>query len=223
MSQYISEIKYRRTEDGVRDVYEIVMTKPHTRYLDWFWTRKVVPLMHQLGVFPDCKEISESVAAYFAASRTLRMKVTDEKVMAICVGDGAMPRTSVLLALTTKWQVIAIDPDMEKAKDKIKCILSQVGRLRVLPHRIEEVPLAPEDFDGIERLLLIHVHSHASLSASLQSFRKAGWLGEILVVSIPCCVPDDLNADLHKSFQDAGILSPQNLVNLYKIAPKGNL
>ena len=220
MSQYISEIKYKRTEDGIRDIYEITMTKPHTRYLDWFWTRKAVPLIHQLGVFPDCKEISESVAAYFAASRTLAMKVTDEKVLAICIGDGAMPRTSTLLALITKWRVLAIDPAMVTAMDKVDNILSQVSRLRALPYRIEDAPLAPGDFEGIKRVVLIHVHSHASLSVSVGRIREAGWPGEILIVSIPCCVPDDLNVCTHKNYQDAGILSPENQVNLYRIVPK---
>lgn len=68
----------------------------------------------RLKVFPDAKELTESFAANNAIRNHLASEYDprDERVTVIAVGDGNTPRTAALCAFLTKWQCVAVDPEM---------------------------------------------------------------------------------------------------------------
>lgn len=70
------------------------------------------PTLLEMGLFPNCKEITESVACLAAIDMYLDIRFSDTKVLGIVVGDGSTPRTAALLAARSKWNVVSIDPAM---------------------------------------------------------------------------------------------------------------
>src|SRR6188474_1758259 len=76
------------------DAVELVIRRPTTRYLDQFLALRCAPDLIASGVFPNAKEITESMAAVRALWRNARVDRHDPRVAAICVGDGVTPRTA---------------------------------------------------------------------------------------------------------------------------------
>eukprot|EP00966_Prymnesium_polylepis_P001815 41589-Prymnesium_polylepis.1 len=64
-----------------------------------------------MGLFPNAKEISESMACMQAIVEHIdAAAVRDPSVLALVLGDGRTPRTGALLARRTRWRCISIDP-----------------------------------------------------------------------------------------------------------------
>jgi hypothetical protein len=98
---------------------EIIQRYRNVRgYMDEFIRLSCAPELLQLRVFPDAKEISESMGALDAVRRNCSF-IFNEDDLVICVGDGSTPRTATLFALMTNMQIVSIDPalrDLDKYK-----------------------------------------------------------------------------------------------------------
>lgn len=82
-------------------------------YVDRFLKWDCGPALLEMGLFPNAKEISESMACLLAIDNHLQLRFDSADVLCIVVGDGATPRTAALLAARTKWKrVVSIDPAM---------------------------------------------------------------------------------------------------------------
>ena len=206
------KIQYKNSENG-HEIFEVQVPKMSTRYLDWAWRLKCLPDLHQLGVFPNVKEITESMAGYRAVSQGLQLSPGDKDTLLLCVGDGKYPRTGVLCAHMSRWTCISIDPAMKKIESKINSIVHNVERLNCYPRRIENLGKIKANPD--KRFVILHVHSHAKLSNSLLAL-KLHENQRVDIVSMPCCEPDDLGIAPDITYCDHGILSPQRTVNIYK-------
>ena len=84
----------------------------------------------KLDVFPDAKDISESMGALRAATLyshlslrkdaeksrrdALRSRWKEENIWCICIGDGSTPRTATLISFLTVWNLFSIDPGLKK-------------------------------------------------------------------------------------------------------------
>ena len=176
--------------------------RPKLNHLDWFLAHSRAADL--LPLFPNAKEVTESVAAYRAVQRSAAYRLSDRNVSVAVIADGHTPRTAALFALSTAWQARSIDPALSRYAARSRPI---IDRLHVLPYRIEDLPpclCGPADD-------IVAVHSHAPLSEAVR--RLAG--RRTLVVSMPCCFPDDLPWPPTESYRDAACLCQHNVINLY--------
>lgn len=152
--------------------------------------------------FPNAKELTESFACFNAVRKMLGSASFAENLTCLVPGDGTAPRTAALFALRTRWNVVSVDPIM-----KPRWVL---GR-----HRIERLTARKLKVEALEvlvaeRVVVVSCHSHASLLAGLLRVSAERYD----VISLPCCVPDDIGSPT-KTWLDRGCWSPQNRINAY--------
>lgn len=176
-----------------------------TKHLGRFFALNTAPEIMATRVFPNIKEITESMGAWIAVKEHLvntgKLVLSDPNVTVYCVGDGHTPRTGTLVSFLSKWSVVSIDPVVRKVPAGVK-------RVAIIKSKIEDVPK-----QKAKKSLILAVHSHASLAVCVEKLK-----GEIAtyVVSIPCCYPDNLGKP-NIQYVDDGILSDKNTVNIYFI------
>lgn len=173
------------------------------RYLNRFFKMNTAPLLMSAKVFPNIKEITESVGAFVAIQDHLIDKCvsrTDE-VDVYVIGDGHSPRTGALIACLTKWNVKSIDPQMRGEQWGIK-------RLETYKSKAEEL-----SFEGNNNsAVVVCVHSHAKISDCLKMLHG---YSEIHLVNIPCCFKADIDKKPNVSYTDIGIQSEKQKVEIY--------
>lgn len=152
--------------------------------------------------FPNAKELTESFTVFNAVRKTIGAFRFGEDITCVVPGDGTAPRTGALFALRTRWNVISVDPIMHR-----RWVL---GR-----HRIDRLVARRLPISAIEPIKAAHVvvaacHSHAPLSQVVKIIHA----DRLDVVSLPCCVPDDIGIP-SRSWLDRGCWSPENRVNIY--------
>ena len=88
-------------------------------YLTLFIKWECAPKLLGLRLFPDAKEITESMGCLYAIrahARECGFNFATRDVTAVVVGDGAKPRTAALACFLTRWRrVIAVDPILDPA------------------------------------------------------------------------------------------------------------
>ena len=178
---------------------------PSLKYVNEFVRMKCSPDLIKYELFPNVKEISESMTALVAVRKYLGAKsFGDENFTVIDAGCGRMPRTAALFAFLTRWQCYAVDPllQMNNSNNSIK-------RLQKINGLIEQQRF---DIDGT--CIFLAVHSHISLPIALQNVKAK----RIIIVAIPCCKPLILKKYKPvKEYEDEGCLSPKRLVRMYDI------
>lgn len=183
------------------------------RYLDEFVRTKPSADLLALGLFPNAKEITESLAAYNAVRTHLRrFSLSDRGVTLAAVGDGHTPRTAALFAVRSAWTCHSVDPALRETGSNgvvgrpVSRGWRRIDRLTVHPRRIEDVAIEAE------RVVIVAVHSHAPLDAALRSVRAQ----DVAVVAMPCCVPQDLGAPPDVAYEDDGVWSPQRTIRVWR-------
>lgn len=161
--------------------------------------------MLHLGLFPDAKEVTESYGALNAVRTKLKQyDFNDPDITLVSVGDGTTPRTAALFAFRTKWNCISIDPLLKNCCDYEE----KIQRLTCYDSKVEEIYPTLLDF---ERVVIVAVHSHASLQNILQHVK-----GKVRsLVAIPCCVPY-VHSIKSIEWQDSGIWSPKNTLKVWR-------
>ena len=189
--------------------------KVSLRYLDEFIKLKCASNLIQANLFPNAKEITESMGAYNTVRKYLweRFHPGDSNVICIVVGDGHTPKTGALFAYRTRWTILSIDPVMYRAKlDMGQGLYAPAGieRLTVVRDKIQSrylgIPLETK------KILFICIHSHAKLSDCIKQVKGA----KACLVNIPCCIPSDLSSLPDISYEDWGIHSEKRKIEIYK-------
>ncbi len=184
--------------------------QPTDRMINEFLRLGCAPGLLATGVFPNAKELSESMAAFESVRQGLieagRDKLLgDPSVVFYDIGSGRAPRTAVVAAFRSRWKCVAVDPMLAPLSDRLR----QVDRLHLAPLRIEDYTLPAED--AAKMAVVTCVHHHASLSATFDTLRLGERPGYCLV-SIPCCFTDDLDLDWDLVRENWGIRSPRRTV-----------
>jgi len=163
------------------------------------------PLIHDL--FPNFKEVTESFTVFQAVRDHLSdISLQDPSVTVIAVGDGSTPRTAATFATRSKWRAVSIDPQLRR----FTRAMQKIQRLACDPRRVEET------LTICETAILVAVHSHAKLPASIASVRAK----RLAVVALPCCVDlsiPGLAPDLQ--YDDYGCISPDRTVKIWRSVP----
>jgi len=80
-------------------------------YLDRFLRWECGLMLQELALFPNAKEITESVACLQALEKHGAAPLSEANTLCAVVGDGSTPRTAALLAMRSKWRrVVSVDP-----------------------------------------------------------------------------------------------------------------
>lgn len=176
---------------------------PH--YFDEFVKLKCAPDLLALELFPNGKEITESFGAYNAVRNYIlpktNIKLSQEDVDLVCVGDGCTPRTAAIFAFRSKWNCYSIDPAL-RMKD-----YSKIKRLTLYNKKVEEM-----EFSTNNPLIIVMVHSHATIKNTLAHVRSTK---ERHLVTIPCCIPHEIPNKTYLGYMDTGIMSEKNTVKIW--------
>lgn len=171
------------------------------KYMHKFISYNCAPDILERGIFPNGKEITESMGAFDGVRKHIIRSdslLKNKDITLISVGDGNTPRTATLFAFLTKWNCISVDPFMKERE-------WNVDRLSTYKGKIEDLNLHYKD------VIIVAVHSHASMRETLKHVtgdRRS-------MLAIPCCVPyNDINPTIE--YRDMAIWSPKNLVKIWR-------
>lgn len=160
-------------------------------------------------LFPNGKEVSESMAAWWAIRHYVvpgRVDERSDNVTVVVVGDGTKPRTAALIAHMTKWQCISIDPLLPN-----NGAFGNIERLAMCKTKVQHARL---DLSNSGHVIVVGVHNHATVPEILSGilFDSADF------VMIPCCVDQQVVGHAYVSstvrFTDQAIWSPKNTVEV---------
>ena len=197
----------------------------HIRYIERFYRRKCMRDLVDLDVFPDVKEITEAEAMRHAIVKLLRVHEGHDTNAVLVIGDGATPRLGALLAYTTGWLSISVDPALKRIhyteSNRMICIRSVIEDMDEVIHQINlGMEAKGKGCDYYTRIVVAAPHSHANLEKGIDVARKAfPNLKRLDAVAMPCCVRQSLegqgvrNCDMR--YEDLGIWSAKNVIQVW--------
>lgn len=181
---------------------------PVFRHVNEFLGLRCAPDLLALGVFPrgsTAKEVTESMSAFVATRKVLGVeRFGDGSVRLLDIGAGRSPRTGALFAFRSRWEVVAIDPELRADK-----WTGKIQHLECIPKRIQDVRI---ECPGLAVITL--VHAHVQVVAALRSVEATDYL----VVALPCCVPHDLPLEPVFQYGDFGCWSPKRQIKVWQLS-----
>lgn len=179
---------------------------PSRRYFDEFLELRCAVDLMLNKLFPNSKEITESMTAFNAVRRFLRLErhggtkmLADPNVTMFDVACGSTPRTAAMFACRTTWSTVAIDPVLRENS------AGTIQRVQTISKKIEDV-----SFD-VDTAIVTAVHAHVSLEKIRSSIKAR----RMLLVAMPCCKPLELSAQPYIEYDDWGCWSPKRTVKVY--------
>lgn len=213
-------VNYQETSTELK----VTFKKASLKYLDEFIKLKCAPDLLLNKLFPNAKEITESMAAFNAYRKNLIFSYppNEEKTTCLVVGDGVVPRTGAVFALRTKFNVISVDPAMRLPYEHPWAYHLNINRLLMLKAKAEEEmwDLYLGNPKDIDKLIIIAVHSHAPLDKLIKRIEIKTGYKEFVIISNPCCYEDNIEhldtITKIASYNDWGIHSEKRRINIYK-------
>ncbi len=172
---------------------------PHDMFLvDYMmrWIEKFNIPLSTFGKNKKTKEISEAGAGiYYATSFEL-----EGSVRCYVIGEGKVPRISLILSKITEWDIVSVDPLIPRTeiRDGVSYISNYDSSLDV------------SDQTNFNNIVIIGVHSHNRMKAFYDKITTPNKL----LVAIPCCVPVNIPNPTY-DFHCPGIMSGKNKVLIY--------
>ncbi len=166
---------------------ETTINIPLLNHLDWFWYKlktEQFPFDLMKELFPNFKEVSESVSAIRTLLKITNLKKNPQTILSI--GDGIKPRTGSLFALCSDPQsyIASIDPILRPMEK------NTLSNLFLYPLKIEDWLNQNEDIIKAEcnQLIVSCVHSHAKFNnymPKLFSLIKPNT--KVIIYAMKCC------------------------------------
>ncbi len=179
------------------------------RHIDEFIKLRCAGDLLERRLFPNAKEITESMATYNAVREYVLPNAGfdygDSDVAVVSVGDGVVPRTAGLFAMRSAWHCFSIDPKMREKDYRIK-------RLIHFKLKIEEWKY---DFCAYSHVVILLVHSHATVKNTLRHIMSSQRDTCFHLVAMPCCVPQDIVNKSCVYYRDTGVWSPKNEIKVW--------
>jgi hypothetical protein len=178
---------------------------PFQRHINEFFKLSCASDLIEKKLFPNAKEVTESMAAYEAVRKHVYHKedfrFDDPGITLVAVGDGHTPRTGALFAFRTAWKCYSVDPVLRMRDYKI-------DRLKLINKKIEDIQPIVGD-----KMVVVAVHSHADLREVEK--KVISTTGNRSFISIPCCVKQELDYIKDYEYTDRGIWSSKNIVKVW--------
>lgn len=191
--------------------------KPTSRYINEFLKLKCAPDLLLMKLFPNSKEITESFATYraFLYHFVESLPLHDSDTVLISVGDGRTPRTAATFAFRSHFECHSVDPHL---KDIAKW--KSIDRLYLHPICMEDFKV---DLKG-KNVVVVAVHSHANLQSTVNTIKSNNGR-PVVVIALPCCVPQELERNQTKCspdyvYSDWGIWSPEREFRIWNFIDK---
>ena len=210
-------VNYNETSTDLK----VTFKKASLRYLDEFIKLKCAPDLLLNHLFPNAKEITESMAAFNAYRKNLMFSYppTEEHTTCLVIGDGVTPRTGAVFAMRTKFEVTSVDPVIRLKLGHI--YHENINNLVMLKERAEKIYydiFCPKY--TLNKLIIVAIHSHAPLDKLIKRIEETTDIKEFAIISIPCCYEDNIEHldTINKiaSYNDWGIHSEKRRINIYK-------
>lgn len=163
--------------NGYKNPTELVLFGKNNRHKEILETSSAIHHLTEYFTL-DFKKEKESKTNPKHVAHSMGKMTDNAKIRVICVGDGIGPAVGYLLAATTKWHVVSVDPLM---RDEW---LTQtlVPNLTCLKEKMEDVKLGAGTYDFD---IIVAVHSHANLDFLWR--RLLTHSQRVVALSIPCC------------------------------------
>ena len=203
-----------RMERGNAGAITLTVPGRTIHHIERFWRRRCATDLWASGVFPNIKEVSEAESMRHAMVRRLDMDERSHSTLAIVVGDGRKPRLGALLAFTTGWTAVSIDPACDGDWGAVRRLTTI--RERVENVTVEEIRTAAPDPLG--RVVIAAPHSHARLDDAVTLARAAFPQAKRLeAVAMPCCVSQTIAERAHCDvrYEDLGVWSGKSVIQLW--------
>ncbi|KAF0744762.1 hypothetical protein Ae201684_001217 [Aphanomyces euteiches] len=207
---WISKSNWTRTDDSDDQNGKISL-----RYLDEFiGDLKCSAKMLEWGLFPDAKEVSETMGVFNALRHVLihmqdKASTNTFRNGIVVVGDGVTPRTAAMFAYRTKdWMCYSVDPLM---KDDEEMPWNTMGNVVAIRDKIENVRIR------LNKAIVVLVHAHVTIEQALHAIQADDI---VAVLTLPCCNwygRQELCFDRHPDFvyDDMSILSTHREIRLW--------
>ena len=193
-------------------IINIEVKQPTLRYIQEFLDLKCRDDLLKTGWYNNAKEITESMAIFNAFRKYIWKYLENLNPLIWVIGDGVYPRTAGLFVFRTPYWVVSIDPQL-----RIPSYLhtfESIKRLICIKSKIEEIK-ENNIFKLFDIFILVFCHSHASIVKSVITLKR--FCKKFYIISMPCCVPDDLPILPFKSYEDYGVFSIKRTINLYRL------
>lgn len=171
------------------------------KYFDELTQSCKFQLMLNLKLFPNAKEISESMAMYSAIKNKLKLPL-DGGFNCVVVGDGHTPRTASLIAMHSNYKCYSIDPNL-----KMKFTWKRIERLSMYDMKVESVSMK---FD--EHTIIILPHSHVNLKTCLEQISAPSYT----LITMDCCFDNSLKQNPDIEYCDDAIWSIKNKIKIWE-------
>lgn len=210
-------------EEESYNAVRVTIKKPTLRYLDEFISLRCSLDLLGLKLFPNAKEITESMAAFNAVRRNISYKAQinydGSNISLFDIGCGQMPRTAALFAMRTKWKCYAIDPKLLTYTDAIPFF--PINNLYHGQCKFEEMLFPEESRNNI--FIFTLVHAHIDLEEIIKFIHKYR-PPYAYIINIPCCEfsHDEIIKKNHSllpliaEYEDFGIHSPMRHIYVYE-------
>lgn len=177
------------------------------KYIARYFSLNSSAEMQELNLFPNIKEISESMAMYYCVANYLSnweldINLKNENINIFVFGDGKTPRTAGLFSFMTKWKTYSIDPNMGDKN------FSSIKRLSIYKQKEKDFICPSLDSNSINIIILPHSHADIDLCWNKINHDKK-WL-----ISMPCFYPKRLKQECF-IYIDNNIISPKNSIEIY--------
>jgi hypothetical protein len=196
------------------DIFHQIVSKAQQvkgKYINQFMGLKCAPDLLARDLFPNAKEITESLAAFHAVKKNFQRDdgfwKKDNKVYV--VGDGETPRTASLFSFRSDWQVTSIDPNLNLEKDY------NIDGLHLSKRTIQDYLKTMTLGTEVNKVYVVAVHSHVGLDEFIESLSARMDTG-INVVAMPCCYQQTIQGEEpDDQYRDESIWSPKNIIKVW--------
>ena len=196
-------------------------------HLDFFFSKKCASSIMHTQLFPNAKEISESVGLWRAATKHFELDTQSFGITCLCVGDGCSPRLGVLCAFFTKWHVLSIDPELHtkyipqiKDVDRFFCFQQKIEDFLGEEKKKENKTItAVIPWETTTTLLVMGQHAHVHFEKVVHQLKSQmdRHSCRLRLAIMPCCVRHSLPWTPHKDFEDLSIFSDKRRILLFQI------
>ena len=179
------------------------------KYMDEFIKLNCAPDLLALKLFPNVKEITETMSAWNAIRGYLKHTekgmsfLGSKSILGIDVACGHMPRTAAYMAHMSRWQVHAVDPLL-----RVKTSLDRIARLKVHKKKIQDI-----SFQHDNLVVVTAVHPHVSIEDILEAIKAP----RIVLVTMECCQKLSYKIPPVREFDDFHCLSPKRTVRIWDL------
>ncbi len=205
----------------------------NAKYINWYISLNSSAEMQELRLFPNVKEVQETLSIYYNIFDKISLldtniKRDNNRIATFSFGDGVSPRLAGFLSFMTKWTNYSIDPLMREEeyngkiqrcfcyKDKAESFVQNLSTYGFVGTEIRKNLLIFEYLkNNYDYIFLLFPHSHVpNLNIIYNFFRNY----KVWIVNMPCCYQaqgQHLPFKEWISLKDENINSDKNILHIY--------